>query len=315
VKFEVEKAEVEGEGKRTRNNNMPALVVWEPLVVAGDDLRCASSLFLVLHVLQLSLVAITLSGAVRFEHSPDVYVALGCPANEDTYWARWRAGIALLAFVLAYGTVGILVELAVCRTSGRGTPTETVARRRLVPLYKCKMVPLLLCRAVGFAFAAVALAFVEGVCACVEVLGALAEMENLQRKEGFVVTMCPLVGPRWVARVLAVTMACDVLFPAVTLALVLHRRVFRYYRRLRPARERGLEEQERLWQGRCRREWTLARVSALWPMFILSVSFRRFSGLHDPRRQDAAPCPRSSLATCVGDRNCLRAASPTWPLR
>jgi len=150
--------------------------------------------------------------------------------------------------------IGAFIEIAMFKISGRGTPTETDARRHLVPLCKFNMVPMLMVRVAGFVFAVVALTFAERFCSCARnnLPEELLEERNMARRD---FSVCPTSTREWYvcARLVIFTMACDALFPAITLIVVLRQRIHRWYRRIRPPRERGLEDVQRSWQLKCKR--------------------------------------------------------------
>ncbi|KAL7542937.1 hypothetical protein ACHAWF_007285 [Thalassiosira exigua] len=234
---------------------MPALVVWEPLIAAGDDLRCLAVVALILRMIQISLVSYVVYSVKIFEHRPEVFVVTGCLSYEERYWMWHRAAIAGCSVILAYGIVGALIEALMFSFARRGTPTETYPRRHLVPLCKCRMVPMLILRAAGFVWSVIALLLTESFCNCAknnlpeELLTLLAEEQGRT-----IFSACPIDSRDWyvAARVLIFTMACDAIFPTISLIVVLRQRIHKVYRRVRPKRERQLEDEQKYWQTTCR---------------------------------------------------------------
>ena len=55
---------------------MPALVVWEPLIFGGDDLRLISSLILLLRLVQISMIIFIVYHIVNFNHTPEVSICM-----------------------------------------------------------------------------------------------------------------------------------------------------------------------------------------------------------------------------------------------
>ena len=55
---------------------MPALVVWEPLIFGGDDLRTLTLLILLLRLVQISMIIFVVYHIVNFNHTPDVSICV-----------------------------------------------------------------------------------------------------------------------------------------------------------------------------------------------------------------------------------------------
>lgn len=237
---------------------MPALVVWERLHIAGDDLRCISILTLVLRLWQICMVIYVVYSIMKFEHEPKLYVASGCLANEEAYWIWYSASLLGLVFTLLFAIFGAVIEVTMFRISGRGTPTETDARLVLSSLCKCNMVPMFICRMVGFTFIVIAIALTEKICICVNdhISEAVDDVsEALFEQELGEFSTCPTNIRSWyiVVKWMAFTMACDVLFPMIALLVILRYKIYRCYRQIRPMKENTLEEVERSWQLTCKR--------------------------------------------------------------
>ncbi|EJK46551.1 hypothetical protein THAOC_34774 [Thalassiosira oceanica] len=141
----------------TKSDKMPALVVYERLIVAGDDLRLLSAITLVLRLLQIVVTVVVVHGVMVFDHRPMVFVLTGCLADEHSYWIWKDISVAAGFAMIVYGFVGAAVEISVFLVSSRGTPVETRARRALVPICKFNLLPMMIIRSLGFVFALVAI--------------------------------------------------------------------------------------------------------------------------------------------------------------
>mmetsp|Transcript_29247 Transcript_29247/g.70557 ORF Transcript_29247/g.70557 Transcript_29247/m.70557 type:complete len:702 (-) Transcript_29247:703-2808(-) len=235
---------------------MPALVVWERLIFAGDDLRLFSIITFLLRMVQISMLIYIVVHVMRFNHNPEVFLATGCVSKEENYWIWNNASIAGCFFTLAYGIIGAFVEATIFTVSGRGSPTETDARELLVPLCKCNMLPMFMLRVAGFVFAVASITYTEQYCSC-----ASSKMPSggllLENSQVYVTIdeACPISSRQWYtcARLLIFTMAFDALVPAIMLAVILRKRIYMLYRRIRPMRERSTEEVQRSWQMACKR--------------------------------------------------------------
>lgn len=229
-------------------------VVWERLIFAGDDLRCIATLTLLIRIVQICMVIFIVASIIKFDHRPEFFVRVGCISSEGNYWLWYSVTVAGCFFTLTYGVIGALVEMAIFKVSGMGSPTETDARSVLVPLCKCNMVPMFMLRVAGFIFAITALVMTEQFCDCA--YSRLPEGHELLDQGGRrILAACPTSPKAWyaAARVLIFTMACDALFPAIALIVMLRKRISKCYRRVRPMRERSLEEVDRSWQLKCKR--------------------------------------------------------------
>ena len=115
---------------------------------------------------------------------------------------------------------------------------------------------MLIVRVAGFIFAIYTLISTDKVCDCANdiITEDILDDDNILTRQ--TKSACPTFDREWYmcARLLIFTMACDVLFPPITLVVVLRKRIYKCYRRLRPARGRELEDQQRAWQLRCKRE-------------------------------------------------------------
>ena len=235
-------------------------MVWEPSVFAGDDLRFISMVTFVLRVFQICLVGYIIHQIRTFDHSPEDFIESGCLENEDKYWL-WYSGIVIGCFLtLSYGVIGAFIEVVIFKISGRGTPTETDKRRHLVPICKCYMIPMLLLRTLGFIFLIVAMTVTNQFCNC-----ATKYYYLLDSSGEIVFSSCPTDELRTTAILLIFTMACDVLFPFITLVTVTRHKMHKFYRRIRPRKDRSLEDVQRSWQTTCKR---LCECSSLMTCYM-----------------------------------------------
>jgi len=194
---------------------------------------------------------------LRFDHRPELFVVSGCIGHEEDYWLWYRVVVACCFFTLFYGVIGAAVECAIIKISGMGTPTETHARRHLVPLCKCNLVPMLIVRIAGFIFAVVSLALTEQYCKCAvnNMPEEWLKLESLIDRKTGIFSACPTDSRTWyvAARILIFTMGCDAIFPLITFTVVMRKKIHRWYRRIRPLKERELEDVQRSWQIKCKR--------------------------------------------------------------
>eukprot|EP00580_Thalassiosira_gravida_P011370 CAMPEP_0201633470 /NCGR_PEP_ID=MMETSP0493-20130528/6762_1 /ASSEMBLY_ACC=CAM_ASM_000838 /TAXON_ID=420259 /ORGANISM="Thalassiosira gravida, Strain GMp14c1" /LENGTH=311 /DNA_ID=CAMNT_0048105183 /DNA_START=479 /DNA_END=1410 /DNA_ORIENTATION=- len=201
----------------------------------------------------------------HFPHNPVLFVVTGCISHEDNYWSWYRGAIGGCFVTLIYGVVGAVVEVAIFRISGRGTPTDVEGRRMLVPLCKFNMVPMLIIRIAGFIFAIYVLTYTDQTCDCAihhrQLLSEFkASSSEAEEDDDYIINLksralsaCPEREWYIMARILIFTMACDALFPTITLIVVLRKRIVRCYRRVWPKEERGMEDLQRTWMLRCKR--------------------------------------------------------------
>lgn len=232
-------------------------VVWERSVFAGDDLRLISMVTFLLRLFQICLVSYIIHQIMVYEHKPENFVETGCLGGEEKYWL-WYSGIVIGCFLtLLYGIIGAIIEVAIFKISGRGTPTDTEKRRLLIPICKCYMVPMLLLRTLGFIFLIVALTVTNQFCKCA--------FNNSFVDSGELLSACPTDDLHTTAILLIFTMACDVLFPFITLITVTRQKIRKMYRRIRPRKERSLEDAQRSWQMTCKR---LCECSSLMTCYM-----------------------------------------------
>ena len=189
-------------------------------------------------------------------HSRQFFVKTGCIRNSEDYWLWYNISLAGCIFILIYGVLGAVIEIAIFIVSSRGTPIESEKRSKLVPLCKCNMVPMMLVRTAGFIFAFVALLLTDRYCECASNnISNLPEVISLELEIDQSYSRCPTDDRTWYisARVLIATMACDAFFPMINLLIILRKRIHKAYRRLRPRDPRSLEEVQRSWQFCCKR--------------------------------------------------------------
>ena len=141
-------------------------VVWERLIVGGDNIQCISSLTLLLRIAQYGMVIYVVYHIIKFDHNPEFFVEAGCLESEERYWVWYSGAVAACVFTLVFGVIEAMIECAMIKISGMGTLTRTDGRAPLVALCKCNTVPMFLCRLVGFAFALVAVILTDKFCNC-----------------------------------------------------------------------------------------------------------------------------------------------------
>lgn len=106
---------------------------------------------------------------------------------------------------------------------------------------------MLIVRTIGFAFSLTTVIYTQKICAC----GAASTHHELFDD----VRSCVTDSRSWffvAVRILLVTMACDVLFPMLTLILVMRKRIRRCYRAVRPPKERNVEEVQMSYETACK---------------------------------------------------------------
>jgi sn1-specific diacylglycerol lipase len=174
---------------------MPALVLFgQKTALAGDDLRCSSTVFFVFRIIQFVLLlptlvflvqvddtyvtdengygvceqvgtstsntTITETGAVltntNTSSSTDSTLAATARTDAFIYW-----GLSMLQVIL-----GVSLEVAIWRTSGIGTPTEPEKRAALRPLCFGKLVLLTALRVSTFVMGVVSLSLIREYCEC-----------------------------------------------------------------------------------------------------------------------------------------------------
>ena len=241
---------------------MPALVVWERLIVDGDDLRLMSTCMCLLRIFQVCITIPILYYLLHTDPTSPHPLALktGCVSNEGRYREWYRATISTCIFTMCYGVAGVLVECSIWHISGKGTPVEIERRRTLIPLCKFNMVPMLLVRLVGFVLSMYMITVTNKYCACVS--KEFPHWEEWERE----IIKCPTDRPWYFCtRVLVFTMLCDVFFPIVTFLVVMRKRIHSFYRRLRPPIGRERADIEESWRRTCKR---FCECSALMTCYL-----------------------------------------------
>ncbi|KAL3793242.1 hypothetical protein HJC23_000784 [Cyclotella cryptica] len=226
---------------------MPALQVYERLLVAGDDLRLTTTLLVLFRLFQSALLIIILYNLYTYDHNPDIFLHAGCVTHIDNYWMWYHSSIAACYSVLAYSIVGAFVEGAIWKISGMGTPTETERRRKLVPLCKCLFAPMFVVRSAGFVFGVYIIGLTRGYCECVkeELMNSLDDMQIAR-------SFCPNYR-QWfdLVKILIVTMGVDLICHIIIACYILRKRFRRWYDRKRMPKERSAREKS--WESTCRR--------------------------------------------------------------
>ena len=224
-------------------------MIWERSFVAGDDLRFISAMAFLFRLTQISLISYIIHKVLRFPHEPNEFVRAICLSDSGQYWLLHTSLLAGTFLTLIINIIGAFIEVTFFNISGRGTPTETNARRLLVPLCKFNMVPMFILRSFGYIFLVVALIMTDRLCQCTyKALHGDSLGEGIEKK-----TYCPTSLEHKTEQFLIFFMVCDLLFPFLTLIVVTRHAISKLYRRVRPIKERSLEDVQRSWQASCKR--------------------------------------------------------------
>ena len=157
----------------------------------------------------------------------------------------WFHAVKIACFVvLAYSLGGVVIEAAVWKISGLGTPTETERRKMLVPLCKFLAVPMFVIRTAGFLFSVYAVIFTGGYCSC---------LKNADLPENLKNTFRCQFDEGWfhVAKILVISMLVDVILHLISICYIGKKRLFRWYDEKRAPRERSAKEKS--WEIACKR--------------------------------------------------------------
>ena len=184
------------------------------------------------------------------------YVELGCASSMDEFYYWKTLAVSTCIFTIVAGVIAIAITFAICQVSGRGTPTDTNARRLLVPLCKCNMVPVFLLKVTVLVFSSIMTIATTRYCNCVRNSQGLDKL--------YVRHICPAEA-RWfiMARIFLVLVACDVIIPSVLFCCILRKRARKLFRR--PQREKAAEDQYRWWQRCCQ---TCCEFSSLMTCYM-----------------------------------------------
>ena len=224
---------------------MPALKVWEPLLIAGDDLRLAATCLIVFRIFQSTLLIIILYNLYyHIDHDPDLFIGAGCVEYSENYWMWYNAVKIACYVVLTYSLGGVAIEAGVWKISGMGTPTETERRKMLVPICKFLIVPMFIIRTAGFIFSVYAVVFTDGYCSCLKNADLPKNLRNTfrcQYDEGWF----------HVAKILVISMLVDVILHLITICYIGKKRLFRWYDEKRAPKQRSAKEKS--WENTCKR--------------------------------------------------------------
>lgn len=230
-------------------SSLLAQVIWEPSLIAGDDLRFISAVTFLFRLAQISLISYIIHKILRFKHEPEEFVRANCLSSES-YWTLHYSLIAGTSFALTCNIIGAFIEVAFYKISGRGTPTETNQRRLLAPLCKFNLVFMLILRMCGFIFLIILLIMTDRLCRCTN----KALQGKSSGNEGIgIESYCPTNLVHTSEQLLIFFMTVDIIFPLLTLIVVTRKAIRKLYRRVRPAKERSLEDVQRSWQTSCKR--------------------------------------------------------------
>mmetsp|Transcript_4889 Transcript_4889/g.8404 ORF Transcript_4889/g.8404 Transcript_4889/m.8404 type:complete len:873 (-) Transcript_4889:63-2681(-) len=239
---------------------MPALVVWEPLLAAGDDLHLLSVIRICLYLAEIALVIPITYYVVTNTHDPSPYVKFGCVRSVDTFH-NWKImAEAMCIFTIIGSVIATVISFAICRVSRRGTPTDTAPRRLLVPLCKCNMVPVLLMKFTVLVLVGIITFSTNKYCSCVQ--NSLGLDDEVVGRNA-----CP-AAREWfeMVRVFLFMLAFDVFVPIVLFFCILKSRASRrLFRNVRPQREKAAEDDYRWWQRCCQ---TCCECSSLMTCYM-----------------------------------------------
>lgn len=184
---------------------------------------------------------------MKNDHDPRPFIEVGCVESVHTF-DRWKTlSEAVCIFTTIASVIAIAVSFAICQVSRRGTPTDTAARRLLVPLCKCNMLPVLLMKFSILVLVAIIFDGVNRYCSCVQNSIGRDKLEGRQS--------CPSAR-EWfyLVRVFVFMLVVDILVPSVLFFCVLKSRASRLlFRNIRPQREQVAEDSHRWWQLCCQR--------------------------------------------------------------
>ncbi len=184
---------------------------------------------------------------IKNDHDPRPFVEVGCVGSVHTF-GKWKImAEAICIFTIFASVIAIAISFAICQVSRRGTPTDTAARRLLVPLCKCNMFPVLLIKFSILVLVSIIFYGTNKYCSCVQNTIGLDKLEGRQS--------CPSTR-EWfyLVRVFVFMISADILVPSVLFFCVLKSRASRLlFRNIQPQRERVVEDNYRWWQICCQR--------------------------------------------------------------
>jgi len=146
---------------------MPSLsLLGQKTCLAGDDLFFSSILFIAIRLLQIAvLIPLTIS-ASRDKRSEYV----GCPDDDPQHGRLEQLYPIFASYVgISYPLVllGLVLEVGICRASGRGTPTQPEKRNNVRRLCHVKLLPLSLFRILAITLGLLSLVVLRDYCKCI----------------------------------------------------------------------------------------------------------------------------------------------------
>lgn len=221
---------------------MPALKVWEPLLVGGDDLRLVTTILIIFRLFQSSLLIALLYNLFQtVDINPDYLVITGCLEYSEDYWLYLTSVKVACFLVLAYTLGAVVLEAIAWKISGVGTPTETEKRQKLEPLCKCIVVPMFILRCVGFALAVMGVIYTDHYCDCLRDVGVTDFLISCQLSTGW----------PYIAKVLVICMGIDVILHIIMACYISKKRLLRWHENNRGPIERSFREKS--WETACKR--------------------------------------------------------------
>jgi sn1-specific diacylglycerol lipase len=156
---------------------MPALsVCGQRTFLAGDDLFIPSLLFIGVRLLQL-VVLIPLTIFMVRDYINDV---VGCPEEQRPSLIEEGRKLAVSYVVVSYilVIVGLLLEVGILFSTGRGTPTQPEKRRQVQRLCRWKLVPFSLLRVAAITLGLILISIVNDYCRCEDETATALVLEN-----------------------------------------------------------------------------------------------------------------------------------------
>ena len=275
---------------------MPALVVWEPLIAAGDDLHLLSIFRMCLYMAEFVLVTPITYFVMKSDHDPIV----DC-ASEDTYHSWRKVAIGIGIFIIILTIIGCGISLAILRISQQGTPTDTAPRRLLMPLCKFNMAPFLLIKFIMLVLVAVISVFTDSYCNCVRDSLGVSDLTRLNA--------CPAERQWFVmVRIFLILFAADVFVSSLLLfCCILRTRASkcRLFQNSRPQRE--IVEEYRWWQRFCQRSCELLSILTCYifggkrvdPARYVDIAIALTTFFEDGGALDIVPSDVASALICL----------------
>jgi len=228
-------------------------------MAAGDDLYLLSFCRICLYLAEIALVIPITYYVLENNHDPAPFVEAGCLGSVEVFEAWEHLAESVCIFTVVGGVVATCIAIAICIVSRRGTPTDTAARRLLVPLCKCNMVPVLLMKVTVLVLVSAIFVGTNRYCTCVQSTGGpdklAGRLDCPSSREWF-----------YLVRVFVFMLAFDVFVPTLLFFCVLKSRASRLlFRNIRPQREKVAEDQYKWWQRCCQ---TCCECSSLMTCYM-----------------------------------------------